>query len=50
MHRNASGGGTQILAGHGSGHGHEAVLADSGASLPGVDRLTYGPAGNPPVR
>jgi arabinan endo-1,5-alpha-L-arabinosidase len=59
-----SGGGTQILAGHGSVHGpgHEAVLADTGgdllvyhyyadngASLLGINHLTYDPAGWPQV-
>ncbi|MEU4250025.1 arabinan endo-1,5-alpha-L-arabinosidase [Amycolatopsis sp. NPDC026612] len=59
-----SGGGTEILAGHGSVHGpgHEAVLADTdgdllfyhyyadnGASLLGVNRLTYDSAGWPHV-
>ncbi|WP_103338298.1 arabinan endo-1,5-alpha-L-arabinosidase [Amycolatopsis sp. CA-126428] len=59
-----SGGGTEILAGHGSVHGpgHEAVLADNdgdllvyhyyadnGASLLGVNRLTYDSAGWPSV-
>lgn len=59
-----SGGGTEILAGHGSVHGpgHEAVLADhdgdllfyhyyadNGASLLGINRLTYDAAGWPVV-
>jgi arabinan endo-1,5-alpha-L-arabinosidase len=59
-----SGGGTEILAGHGSIHGpgHEAVLADNdgdlliyhyyadnGASLLGINRLTYDSAGWPQV-
>ncbi|MEV4057027.1 arabinan endo-1,5-alpha-L-arabinosidase [Amycolatopsis sp. NPDC049688] len=59
-----SGGGTEILAGHGSVHGpgHEAVLADNdgdllfyhyyadnGAALLGVNRLTYDAAGWPVV-
>ncbi|MEV7098104.1 arabinan endo-1,5-alpha-L-arabinosidase [Amycolatopsis sp. NPDC051045] len=59
-----SGGGTEILAGHGSIHGpgHEAVLADSdgdllvyhyygdnGAARLGINRLTYDSAGWPVV-
>jgi arabinan endo-1,5-alpha-L-arabinosidase len=59
-----SGGGTEILAGHGSIHGpgHEAVIADtdadllvyhyytdSGASQLGINRLAYDPAGWPYV-
>ncbi|MEU4520304.1 arabinan endo-1,5-alpha-L-arabinosidase [Amycolatopsis sp. NPDC024027] len=59
-----SGGGTEILAGHGGIHGpgHEAVLADNdgdllvyhyyadnGASLLGINRLTYDSAGWPSV-
>ncbi|MEV6825954.1 arabinan endo-1,5-alpha-L-arabinosidase [Amycolatopsis sp. NPDC051102] len=59
-----SGGGTEILAGHGSVHGpgHEAVLADNdgdllfyhyyadnGAALLGINRLTYDAAGWPVV-
>jgi arabinan endo-1,5-alpha-L-arabinosidase len=57
-----SGGGTEVLAGHGSVHGpgHQAVLADSdgdllvyhyygdnGAARLGINRLTYDPAGWP---
>jgi arabinan endo-1,5-alpha-L-arabinosidase len=59
-----SGGGTEILAGHGSIHGpgHQAVLADTdgdvlfyhyyadnGAALLGINRLTYDSAGWPRV-
>ncbi|WP_103349941.1 arabinan endo-1,5-alpha-L-arabinosidase [Amycolatopsis sp. CA-128772] len=59
-----SGGGTEVLAGHGSIHGpgHEAVLADNdgdlllyhyyadnGAALLGINRLTYDAAGWPVV-
>jgi arabinan endo-1,5-alpha-L-arabinosidase len=59
-----SGGGTEILAGHGSVHGpgHQAVIADNdgdvlvyhyyadnGASLLGVNRLAYDSAGWPSV-
>ncbi|WP_086844567.1 arabinan endo-1,5-alpha-L-arabinosidase [Amycolatopsis kentuckyensis] len=59
-----SGGGTEILAGHGSVHGpgHEAVLADNdgdllvyhyytdnGAARLGINRLTYDAAGWPQV-
>ncbi|RSM43221.1 arabinan endo-1,5-alpha-L-arabinosidase [Amycolatopsis balhimycina DSM 5908] len=59
-----SGGGTEILAGHGSIHGpgHQAVLpgsdgdllfyhyyANNGASLLGINRLTYDAAGWPSV-
>ncbi|MFE9751174.1 family 43 glycosylhydrolase [Saccharothrix saharensis] len=59
-----SGGGTQVLAGHGSIHGpgHQAVLADTdghvlfyhyyadnGASLLGINRLVYDAAGWPSV-
>ncbi|GAA4412615.1 hypothetical protein GCM10023148_06430 [Actinokineospora soli] len=60
----ANGGGTEILAGHGTVHGpgHQAVLADtdgdflvyhyytdSGASLLGINRLAYDAAGWPTV-
>ncbi|WP_410673324.1 arabinan endo-1,5-alpha-L-arabinosidase [Amycolatopsis sp. cmx-4-68] len=60
----ASGGGTEILAGHGSVHGpgHQAVLADNdgdvlvyhyyadnGTSLLGINRLAYDSAGWPSV-
>ncbi|RAS70514.1 arabinan endo-1,5-alpha-L-arabinosidase [Lentzea atacamensis] len=59
-----SGGGTEVLAGHGSVHGpgHQAVLADTGGdlliyhyyadngtSLLGINRLTYDSAGWPRV-
>jgi arabinan endo-1,5-alpha-L-arabinosidase len=59
-----SGGGTEILAGHGSIHGpgHQAVLADADgdilvyhyyadndASLLGINRLVYDAAGWPTV-
>jgi arabinan endo-1,5-alpha-L-arabinosidase len=59
-----SGGGTEVLAGHGSIHGpgHEAVLTDtdgdvlfyhyytdSGASLLGINRLAYDASGWPSV-